>query len=103
MKTPFYQRYLFIGGVFVVIGIAIIVQMLRIQHSEVAAELLKQADMYGVESRMIYPERGSIYDRWGHLLAGNETVYEVGADLQSVKDPQTIAATLNRVLGTDFA
>ena len=102
MKTPFYQRYMVIGGIFILIGIAIVVQMLRIQHSEVAAELLKQADMYGVESRMVYPERGSIFDRWGHLLAGNETVYEVGVDLAQVSDPDTIAATVSSLLGVDY-
>ncbi|HVN54294.1 MAG TPA: penicillin-binding protein 2 [Anaerolineaceae bacterium] len=102
MKTPFFQRYLLIASIFLVIGIAIIIQMVRIQHSEAAAALLKQADMYGVETRTIYPERGSIFDRQGHLLAGNETVYEVGVDLAQVTDPDTIAATVSSLLGVDY-
>ena len=37
---------------------------------------------------MFYPERGEIYDRNGHLLAGNRTVYEVGVSLSEMKDPE---------------
>ena len=36
---------------------------------------------------MFYPERGEIYDRNGHLLAGNRTVYEVGVSLSEVERP----------------
>jgi cell division protein FtsI/penicillin-binding protein 2 len=43
-----------------------------------------------------------IYDRWGHLLAGNTTVYEVGVDLNRVKNPHSIALALNVVLGLDY-
>ena len=75
----------------------------RHQDSKSAAELRAQAYRYSGEMHKVYPERGSIYDRWGHLLAGNEQIYEVGADLQAVRDPQTIAAALNTILGTDFA
>ncbi len=103
MKPPFFGRYVLIGTVFALACIAVIVQMVRIQDSTVAAELRDQAKLYAGETHKIYPERGNIYDRWGHLLAGNEQVYEVGVDLQLVDNPETIAATLNRVLGTDYA
>jgi cell division protein FtsI/penicillin-binding protein 2 len=103
MKPPFFARYIFLAGLLGVLSITILFQMVRIQSSQTAGELRAQAKLYSGEMEKIFPDRGSIYDRWGHLLAGNEQVYEVGADLQSVKDPQTIAATLNRVLGTDFA
>ncbi|HEX9014090.1 MAG TPA: penicillin-binding protein 2 [Anaerolineaceae bacterium] len=103
MKPPFFLRYILLGGLLGVMSFTILVQMVRIMDSQTAGELRAQAQRYSGEMQKIYPERGSIYDRWGHLLAGNEQVYEVGADLQSVKDPQTIATTLNRVLGTDYA
>ena len=35
-------------------------------------------------SQTYYPDRGEIYDRTGHLLAGNQTVYEIGVHLASV-------------------
>jgi len=102
MKTPFFTRYVIFGGLFTFMGAAIIFQMARIQTSDIADEFVQQAGFYGGENRTVMPERGNIYDRWGHLLAGNETVYEVGVDLQQVRDPETIAATLSSILGTDY-
>ena len=53
------------------VALAVIVQMFRIQSSEQAKVFLSQGDRYSGEFRMFYPERGEIYDRLGHLLAGN--------------------------------
>jgi cell division protein FtsI/penicillin-binding protein 2 len=103
MKAPHFGRYIFLGVLLAVAGLAIIIQMARIQDSTVADELRAQGERYSGEMHKIYPERGSIYDRWGHLLAGNEQVYEVGVDLQLVKNPESIASTLNRVLSSDYA
>ncbi len=47
---------------------------------------LSQGDRYSGEFQTFYPERGEIYDRNGHLLAGNRTVYEVGVSLREVKN-----------------
>ena len=46
-----------------------------------------------------YPERGEIYDRNGHLLAGNKTVYEIGVDLKNVKDKHAVALAVGVELG----
>jgi cell division protein FtsI/penicillin-binding protein 2 len=46
--------------------------------------------------------RGQIYDRTGHLLAGNEIIYEVGIELEYVEDASAIAQVLNAVLGMDY-
>jgi cell division protein FtsI/penicillin-binding protein 2 len=51
---------------------------------------------------MVYPERGEIYDRNGHLLAGNRTVYEVGVSLEDMTDPQAMAYTLGTYLGLSY-
>jgi cell division protein FtsI/penicillin-binding protein 2 len=48
------------------------------------------------------PPRGPIYDRDGHLLAGNRIVYEVGIELQYVKTPKAIAQVLNATVGIDY-
>ncbi|HEX2981710.1 MAG TPA: penicillin-binding transpeptidase domain-containing protein [Anaerolineaceae bacterium] len=103
MKPPFFTRYIILGFVASIVGVAILVQIVRIQNSDIAADLRAQGQLYGGEYRMVYPERGNIYDRWGHLLAGNQTVYEIGADLQSVKNPETIASALTTVAGADYA
>jgi len=106
MKVPHFSRFIFLGIVFGVVGLAIVAQMVRIQSSSAADQLRAQSEMYQGEYRTVYPERGNIYDRWGHLLAGNETVYEIGVDLQMIgnrdADPEAIAATLASVLGTDY-
>jgi len=84
------------------VGVAVIVQMFRIQSSEQAKVFLSQGDRYAGEFRMFYPERGEIYDRQGHLLAGNRTVYEVGVSLNEMTSPESLAHTLNTYLGLTY-
>jgi cell division protein FtsI/penicillin-binding protein 2 len=80
-------------------GVGILVQMVRIQFSEQAQTFLLQGDRYSGEFQTIYPERGEIFDRDGHLLAGNRTVYEVGVSLKEVKDAHALAYALSMYLG----
>ncbi|MBI5955232.1 MAG: penicillin-binding protein 2 [Chloroflexi bacterium] len=84
------------------IALAIIVQMTRIQNSPEAAVFRQQASNYAYVLRTYYPDRGEIYDRNGHLLAGNKTVYEVGVDLSIVRDPNAIALAVSSELGRDY-
>jgi len=84
------------------IALAVIVQMIRIQNSEQAAIFLSQGDQYAGEFRTFYPERGEIYDRQGHLLAGNRTVYEVGVSLYEMEDPESLAYILGTYLGLTY-
>jgi cell division protein FtsI/penicillin-binding protein 2 len=87
---------------FTLFSIAIAVQMVRVQTSASAKNLNQWAENYGYELRTIQSERGYIYDRWGHLLAGNKEVYEVGVELQYVANPTTIATTLASITGADY-
>jgi cell division protein FtsI/penicillin-binding protein 2 len=103
MKQQYQWRSLLLSGLFGIISVAIISQMVRIQTSPQAASLRDQGDMYQGEYQTIYPPRGEIYDRNGHLLAGNKTVYEVGVNLGELRNPQTIALALNVALGMDAA
>jgi cell division protein FtsI/penicillin-binding protein 2 len=82
--------------------VVIAVQMIRIQTSTHAAYLDKWAQNYGVEVRTIQSERGYIYDRWGHLLAGNKEVYEIGAELQYVQNPAAIASAVSTLFGVNY-
>ncbi|HJW90113.1 MAG TPA: penicillin-binding protein 2 [Anaerolineales bacterium] len=80
----------------------IVVQIVRIQTSPQAEVFRTQGQAYSGNWRNIEPARGQIYDRWGHLLAGNITVYEIGVDLVNVENPITIALALNAVTGADY-
>lgn len=89
---------LFLAGFIVVVGI----QMIRIQTSTHAQTLDKWATTYGNEVRTIQSERGYIYDRGGHLLAGNKEVYEIGVELQYARNPVAIATAMASLFGFDY-
>ncbi len=91
MKPLYFPRYIIITLICGIIGIAIVVQMIRINYSDTAQDLLaKSSDYQGVEE-LVYPARGNIYDRSGNILATNQVAYELGIDLKFVNDPESIA------------
>ena len=102
MRRQYALRSMTLIAGFGLVALAILVQMIRIQNSEQAAIFLSQGDQYAGEFRMFYPERGEIYDRNGHLLAGNRTVYEVGVSLLEMEDPDALAFTLGTYLGLTY-
>lgn len=98
------QQYA-IRSLFLVIGLAlaslaVLAQMIRIQNSEQAKQFLIQGEVG--EFITYYPERGEIYDRNGHLLAGNRTVYEVGVSLDLMEDVDALAYVLGTYLNMTF-
>jgi len=99
MRQQYALRSLILVVFLAIAGVAIPVQLLRIQYSNQAKEFLLQGDRYSGEFQTIYPERGEIYDRNGHLLAGNRTVYEVGVSLSEMTDAHAMAYTLATYLG----
>ena len=98
MRQQYAIRSMIIVIGLVVVGVGVIVQMVRIQNSEQAKIFLSQGDMYAGEFRTFNPERGEIYDRNGHLLAGNRTVYEVGVSLTAMEDVDAMAYVLGTYL-----
>jgi len=98
MRQQYAVRSMVIVIGLIVVGLGVIVQMIRIQNSEQAKIFLSQGDLYAGEFRMFYPERGEIYDRNGHLLAGNRTVYEVGVSLNEMKDVEAMSYVLGTYL-----
>ena len=102
MRQQYAIRSLILAAGFALAGLAIIGQMIRIQNSQQAKIFLSQGDYYSGEFRMFYPERGEIYDRNGHLLAGNRTVYEVGVSLRDMKNPEALASVLGSYLGLTY-
>lgn len=105
MKHQYQVRALTLTAFIAIFGLAILVQMVRIQTSPQADAFREQHDIHEGEWHTIFPPRGEIYDRNGHLLAGNQTVYEVGVNLAAAEDPAvaaSIATVLNAVLGLDY-
>jgi cell division protein FtsI/penicillin-binding protein 2 len=102
MRQQYAVRSSIIVAGLVIAWLAVIVQIVRIQTSEQAKVFLSQGDRYAGEFQMFYPERGEIYDRNGHLLAGNRTVYEVGVSLRDMEDPGAMASVLSTNLGLSY-
>ncbi len=100
MKNLYSWRYMTIAAILAILGIAILVQIIRIQSSPEVAGITGQGTYVW---KTFYPARGEIYDRYGHLLAGNKTVYEVGVDLTGNPNEEDIALVAQMVLGMDPA
>lgn len=104
MNSEYLWRYTILGTLLSLMALLIVGQMVRIQlNPEQVDTFLEQGDAYSGHWETVYPVRGQIYDRWGHLLASNTIVYEVGVELEQVKNAHTIALTLNVVLGLDYS
>lgn len=103
MRRQYMWRSLAIGIFLAVLGLSIIIQIASFQNSEEADKIRGQGESYTGRFRTFYPKRGEIYDRKGHLLAGNKTAYEVGVDLQEKKrDAHTLALILSANLDVDY-
>ena len=102
MRQQYAWRSKALAFVLAFIALAIIAQILRIQNSQEAAIFKQQGDSYASVLKTFYPDRGEIYDRNGHLLAGNRTVYEVGVELAAMKDPSAIALAVSAQVGVDY-
>jgi cell division protein FtsI/penicillin-binding protein 2 len=102
MRQQYAIRSMFIVVGLLFVGAGVIAQMVRIQNSEQAKIFLSQGDLYAGEFRTFHPERGEIYDRNGHLLAGNRTVYEVGVSLRDMEDVDAMVYVLGTYLNMTF-
>ena len=101
MRQQYAWRSIVIAALLGFVGASVILQMLRIQNSPEANVFREQSAIYGRRLETFHPERGAIYDRNGRLLAGSKTVYEIGVDLATARDPEAIAQAVGTVLGRD--
>jgi len=99
MRQRYAWRSLLLAGLLAFIGVSVVLQIVRIQNSPEATIFRVQAAEYANVLQTFYPERGEIYDRDGHLLAGNKTVYEVGVQLSDAHDKHAIALAVAAELG----
>ncbi|MGD8456243.1 MAG: penicillin-binding protein 2 [Anaerolineales bacterium] len=96
-------RYNTLATSLVLMGVIIFLQTIRLNLIPEGKAIRQEGDdIYRGVLLDIDAPRGHIYDRTGHLLAGNKIVYEVGVELEYVKDAGTIAQVLNAVLGMDY-
>ncbi len=99
MREQYAWRSLTLAGILALVGLSIILQIVRIQTSPEAATFRGRFAQSVEAIQTFYPQRGQIYDRNGHLLAGNTTVYEIGVDLKNAKDKHAIALAVGMELG----
>lgn len=103
MKIEHSWRYMLLGAILLALPVLILFQLLRIQTNPDQREEFKiQLENMLGETATLTPPRGLIYDRWGNLLAGNQTVYEVGVELLQVENARAIALATSLVLGMDY-
>lgn len=102
MKSNQFVRYTSLALMFGLVAAAIVFKLFQVQVFPQKPELEKQEYAHSGEMRKLVPARGQIYDRWGHLLAGNEVVYEVGVDLASMANPETVALVASGMLDWDY-
>lgn len=91
-------RYHLLAVFFSAVSFLIIFQIFRIQSDPQAKKIREQSGIHKRSLHTFFPARGNIYDRYGHLLAGNQQVYNLEVDLYLVENPETIATVLSRVL-----
>jgi cell division protein FtsI/penicillin-binding protein 2 len=99
VRQSYAWRSLIIAGLLAFLGLSVITQIIRIQTGPEAAVFRLLHQGFLKVPKTFYPERGAIYDRNGHLLAGNKTVYEVGVQLSDAADKTAISIAASSVLG----
>lgn len=103
MKDASFKRFRDIGLLFTFIAGAILTQTLRLQF---LPEAQRVRDTIKSKHEQValrpQPERGYIYDRWGHLLAGNREVFDLEVDLRVLYYPEKVASAIASTLGLDY-
>ncbi len=87
MNSKLTMRYIILGAIFTLVGIAIVGRLIHIQIGPDNEIFVQQGEFYSGAVYDLKPSRGKIYDRWGNLLAGNETIYEIGVNLEKEINP----------------
>lgn len=95
-------RFTILKALFTLLGILIVGRMVGFQTGPEKEIFKEQGESYSGETVKLEPPRGSIYDRWGHLLAGNEPVYEIYVDMWADYNAESIALASSQILGLDY-
>ncbi len=102
MNAEQISRFNFLGVFFSLIFLLVMGRLTQVQVGPEAESFRQRAKERSGTWEEVEPIRGRIFDRSGHLLAGNQIVYEVGLDLPQVKNPETIALATSVILDVDY-
>ena len=83
---------------FVAIFLLICYRLLLIQSNNFSEKYIELGKNASYNRLIEKPERGLIFDRHGRAIAKNQTVYQIGVNLNEVKDPEYISDVLKKVL-----
>jgi cell division protein FtsI/penicillin-binding protein 2 len=99
VKEDHTLRFYFLGIVMSMLPIMILFRLVFIQLNPDYKKYFEEVLLQGLnEPKKITATRGSIYDRNGSLLAGNQRTYEVGVALDQMRDEEVISNTLGLIL-----
>ncbi len=90
-------RLMLVAGLIGVVGLVVLAQLIRLQLVD-HAQLSESGAGTRVRETVVRPERGSIWDRTGALLVGNEPRYEVWLDKRQANS-MTLMLTVAPMLG----
>ncbi|HEX7568740.1 MAG TPA: penicillin-binding transpeptidase domain-containing protein, partial [Anaerolineaceae bacterium] len=103
MKNNPFSRFSLLGVIFSLLGALLLLQLFRIQTSAATNKVMQENDLKNtVIDLPIETKRGDITDRWGNLLAGSKTVYEIGIDLRNMVKKESVASALATITGADY-
>lgn len=103
MKNNPFSRFSLLGVIFSLLGALLLLQLFRIQTSAATYKVMQENDLKNtVIDLPIETKRGDITDRWGNLLAGSKTVYEIGIDLRNMVKKESVASALATITGADY-
>ncbi len=103
-RSESFTRYIIVALLMCAFPLLISARLLQVRLDAALTQPLDEIN----KSMEAYPQkyvpiRGSIFDRTGHLLAGNKTVYEIGVEMRLLRDKETIAKTLDELTDSDYA
>lgn len=98
MDKEYTHRYSLVAAFFIVVAVLIIGRVIQFQFISEANDLMTEVAQSEFTLHTYYPARGSVYDRYGKLLAGSQRTYEVAIIRNEIKNPESIAFALSKVL-----
>lgn len=98
-------RFIVLPVILVVFWAYIMKTMISYQFSDDGVYFQETKDLNRYDQVVLYPPRGQIFDIYGHVLAGNDRVYEVTVNMNEVPDtdPFVYALAFSQYLELDFS
>lgn len=103
MDGLYKPRFSLALALYIAFGGVIVGRMFWLPNMDSAETIIVENEGLYYEE-VVVPPRGQIYDRWGYLLAGNQTVYELGLELMQIdcqRDAEFIVETLAQFFKID--